>query len=140
MAHVRQQLRERVETLIKAAMGITNVFSFRIDPFDETELPAVNIATSQEDSSGATIDDGIDREVTLTITVVRRAVNGVGDSLDGDCVAIENAISNDSVMTTAAAQLIATDIDAEQGSQDIASVQLTYNVSLFGFTDPEATI
>lgn len=140
MAHIRKQLRDRIVTLVQAAMGITNVFTFRIDPYHESELPAVNITTSTEDTNHTTLDGTLDRAVSLEIVIARKAANGVGDSLDADCVAIENAIRNDAVVQQADLQLTSTDFDVEQGSQDIAAAQLSYTVTLFGVDDPEAVI
>lgn len=140
MPHIRQQLRDRAKTLVQTALSITNVFTFRVDPYQEDELPAGNITTSQEDIQRSTLDGSVDRQTILTVEITRRAVDGVGDELDDDCTVIENSFAGDATMQRASVALQATDLDVEQGSQDTASVQLTFTADLFGVDDPEQTI
>ena len=98
MSHVRQQIRDRLVTVLT---GLTttgaNVFRSRIFPLEATKLPALCIFTKSEEVEFDVM--GLPRSVGRVLDVgVEAYVSGVSDydnTLDTIAVEVEEAIAAD---------------------------------------------
>lgn len=140
MTHIRTQLRNKVQTILKTALSSQNVFVNRTHVLQTSELPGVIITTDREDVTPVTINGTTsDREIELNISVHDKAFDGVDDDLDVLCVTIENAIRNDSTID-AGIELASTGIDIVDGDQQIAVATMSYSAIIYGISDPETVI
>jgi len=138
MAHIRQQLRIKVQTLLAAALS-RPVFVSRTHLIQPSELPCA-IVTIDNDNADASSELGSDRDIELTIRLYERAFSDVDNLIDDLCVLTENAFRNDTTISASQIDLETTSIDIEDGDQQIAVATMIYSVKLFNITDPEQLI
>lgn len=98
MAHLRQQIRENIETVLT---GLTttgsNVFSGRVYPMASSNLPGLVIYTRDESCNYTSIGPQrtIERELTLTVEAYVAATSNIDDSIDTITAEIEVALYAD---------------------------------------------
>lgn len=96
MSHVRKQIREKVGTILTTASAAEVISQSRVYPIPPTTASAALIYTNTE----AVLDTTLtyprkqNRELTLVVEAVARAVTDLDDALDALCVKIEEAIAN----------------------------------------------
>jgi len=96
MAHVRQQIRDYVITLLTGLSTTgANVFSHRYYPMSDATIPGIIVYTEDESQSYQTIgpDRTIKHELTLRIEAFVKSVSNYDDTLDDISVEIMNALS-----------------------------------------------
>lgn len=138
MAHIRQQLRDKVYNIIVQCPGLS-VFTNRTHTIQYGELPSAVITTDSENLE-ITTPTGYDRDIQLTIRLYDRAFDGVDDSLDSLSADIENYMRNDLSITAHEKNLESVSIDINDGDQQIAVVTMIYSIRLFNVSDPEQLI
>lgn len=98
MSHVRQQIRERVATVLT---GLTttgsNVYESRVYALNESKLPALVVYSKSENSEITTIGTGlgIERNLTITVEAYVKANLNFDDTIDTICAEVETAMGND---------------------------------------------
>ena len=134
MAHVRQQIRNRIATLVTGlATTGSNVYKMRRYSLDEAKLPAVVVYTMDENSSLITVGTRTLRRSTNVAVqaFAKGSSTSVFDTIDTICVEIEEAIAADFTLNGLAKSCILTstnmDINVE-GEQSIGSANMIYNV------------
>lgn len=96
--HVRQQIRDRVTTLLT---GLTTtgprVYPSRVYPLGDDALPGLLIYTGPENSDIVTVSAPrcSDRELVLTVEGRAKAVAGLDATLDTICTEVEKALAAD---------------------------------------------
>ena len=99
--HIRQQIRERVGTVLN---GLTttgsNVFETRVYPLENTNLPALVIYTKDETSEPLVIstDRVMSRELELIVEIYVKQTSNFDDEVDKICKEVEIAISADTTI------------------------------------------
>lgn len=132
MTHVRQQIRDRVATVL-AGVGPT-IYKMRKYALDEERLPAICVATADETSALVTIGARtLRRDVSLVIDVVAQGLStAIYETIDGYCADIEAAIAADFTLNglVKSAILTGTETDVNvEGKKAIGSASMTYAVS-----------
>ena len=98
MAHVRRQIRDRVATLLSQNVSLVKrrVFTTRVHPFNEENLPAISVYTGAEASErmNAGVTDVI-RDLTLDIDIYVRETSKFDDDVDAIAVQVEEAMAGD---------------------------------------------
>lgn len=100
MAHVRQQIRDHVVTLLTGLATTGNrVFKHRYYPM--ADLPGIIIYTEDESQSYQTMgsDRTIQQELTLRVEAFVKAVSDYDDTLDDIGVEIQNALTADRTLS-----------------------------------------
>lgn len=134
MSHVRQQIRDRVATLVTGLPTTgANVYKMRRYALDDSKIPAVCIYTMDESSSLITVGSRtLRRVINVAIDIViKGSSSAVSDSLDTICVSAEEAIAADFTLNGLAKSCIltSTEIDINvEGEKSIASARLVYTV------------
>lgn len=134
MAHVRQQIRDRIVSVLKsnALLVRRRVFSSRVYALTEKDLPAITVYTGSEASALQTIGVKTSaRIVSVEVDIYVRATNNFDNDVDAIAVQIEEAIANDFNVNGLAksAVLTATDINfSGEGEQPVGSAKLTFDV------------
>lgn len=85
MAHVRQQVREALATLLTSLTTTgARVYQSRIRPLKDTELPCLMISTNQEAvvADDIHINSVLERRLTVLVTAVAKANSNLDDTLD----------------------------------------------------------
>jgi hypothetical protein len=98
MAHVREQIRNRVVTLLTGLSTTGNrVFKHRYYPMSDTALPGIIIYTEDESQSYETMGSNrtIKYELTLRVEAFVKAVANYDDTLDDISLEIQNALTAD---------------------------------------------
>ena len=98
MAHVRQQIRDRIVSVLKsnALLVRRRVFSSRVYALTEKDLPAITVYTGSEASALQTIGVKTSaRIVSVEVDIYVRATNNFDNDVDAIAVQIEEAIAND---------------------------------------------
>ena len=134
MAHVRQQIRDRVATLVTGLPTTgANVYKTRRYALDDAKLPAICVYTMDESSSLITIGSRtLRRVINVAIDIViKGSSTTVSDTLDTICVSAEEALAADFTLNGLAKSsvLTSTEIDVNvEGEKSIASARLVYAV------------
>ncbi len=135
MAHVRQQIRERVGGTTVSGLSTTGtkVYQSRVYDLNSTNLPCLLVYTQSEESEpdimGTTRH--INRILTLNIEAVVKAVSNFDDTLDTICSEVEVAMGNDNTINNLAKSsfLSSTEIEFNgEGDQPVATATLSYSI------------
>lgn len=93
--HVRAQIRALLHTRLKGA-GVTdagvNVFNSRVTPYEQGQLPAINITSASEQVERGAMGPVQDRRMDMRFDVIAQAGEGTADVLDKICAQIETRI------------------------------------------------
>ena len=134
MSHVRQQIRDRVATLVTGLPTTgASVYKMRRYALDDAKLPAICVYTTDESSSLITIGSRTLRRVINVVVdiIIKGSSTAVSDSLDTICVSAEEAMAADFTLNGLAKSLVLTssEIDVNvEGEKSIASARLVYAV------------
>ena len=130
--HIRQQIRERVGTVLT---GLTttgsNVFETRVYPLENTNLPALVIYTKDETSEPLVIstDRVMSRELELIVEIYVKQTSNFDDEVDKICKEVEIAISADTTINGLAKDcfLQSTSIEYNtEGEKPLSFASLTF--------------
>jgi len=96
MPHVRQQIRERIGSVLTTAGVASTVSQSRVHPVPPGSTVAL-VYTGNEQVSATTLTYPRKQERSLLVVVelMTRAVSNLDDALDDLCVLAEQAIAND---------------------------------------------
>lgn len=134
MSHVRQQIRDRVATLVTGLPTTgASVYKMRRYALDDAKLPAICVYTTDESSSLITIGSRTLRRVINVVVdiIIKGSSTSVSDSLDTICVSAEEAMAADFTLNGLAKSSVLTssEIDVNvEGEKSIASARLVYAV------------
>lgn len=134
MSHVRQQIRDRVATLVTGLPTTgASVYKMRRYALDDAKLPAICVYTTDESSSLITIGSRTLRRVINVVVdiIIKGSSTAVSDSLDTICVSAEEAMAADFTLNGLAKSSVLTssEIDVNvEGEKSIASARLVYAV------------
>lgn len=134
MAHVRQQIRDRLVTLLTGLPLVgANVFPMRRYALDHKKLPAILVYTMDESSSLITIGSRtLTRTINVAVETIVKSNNDVSDIVDNICASIEAVIGDDFSLNGLAKSCILTEtqIDiAVDGENPISSARMTFAVT-----------
>ena len=134
MSHVRQQIRDRVATLVTGLPTTgSSVYKMRRYALDDAKLPAICVYTTDESSSLITIGSRTLRRVINVVVdiIIKGSSATISDSLDTICVSAEEAMAADFTLNGLAKSSVLTssEIDVNvEGEKSIASARLVYAV------------
>ena len=134
MTHVRQQIRERVGTVVTGLSTTgSNVFQSRVYPLQDVNLPALLVYSTTEDSEADVIGTALstNRIVNIVIEGYVKATTDFDDTVDTICEEVETALANDRTLNGLAkfSQLTGTEINYNgEGETPVGVVTLTYQV------------
>lgn len=136
MAHLREQIRDRVITLVTGLTTTgTNVFRSRVYPMEAAKLPGLCVYTQRESSEPMTMGMGsaplLDRTLELVIEGYARANSDIDETLDDIAIEVEEAIAADNTLNDLAkyAYLESTEVSlVGEGDKPIGAIRLTYNI------------
>lgn len=134
MAHVRKQIRDKVADLLKANVSLVKrrVFTTRVHPLNDTNLPAISVYTGTETSQrlqGGVTD--MIRELSLEIDCYVRETSSFDDDVDAIAVQVEEAMATKFTLDGLAkfTVLTSTQIQFDGDADQILGVaKLTYSV------------
>jgi len=134
MAHVRKQIRDRVASTLKTNVGLVQrrVYTTRVHPLNDTNLPAISVYTGSEasDRMNAGETDMI-RELSLDVDIYVRETSKFDDDVDAIAVQVEEALANDFTINGLAkfSTLTSTEIQFDGDADQILGIaKLTYSV------------
>ena len=133
MAHLRQQIRERIATLCTGLSTTgSNVFQSRLYPIEDSSLPCLLIYTTSEDSE--VIEMATPRPMQRSLSVVIQGVYSAtqpDDNLDTIAKEVEVVMAGDKDINSLASSsyLQSTEIEVNaEGKKPIGVIRLTYIV------------
>jgi len=146
MAHLRQQIRERIATLCTGLSTTgSNVFQSRLYPIEDSSLPCLLIYTTSEDSEVAEMASP--RPMQRSLSVVIQGVYSAtqpDDNLDTIAKEVEVVMAGDVDINSLASSsyLQSTEIEVNaDGKKPIGVIRLTYIVDYRNVdNDPESAI
>lgn len=134
MAHVRQQIRDRIATVLSGIAGFaTSVYKMRRYALDDAKLPAIAVYTVDESSNLITIGSRtLRRVVNVGIEIVAKgASTTIADTIDGYAVSVEETLANDFTINGLAKSCILTsstiDVNVE-GEKAVGTARLVFAV------------
>jgi hypothetical protein len=134
MAHIRKQIRDRLETILTSGVSLVQrrVFGSRIYPLTAPQLPAIAVYTASESSNLQTMGLRTQmRDLSVSIDVYVMVNDKFDDDIDALCVQIEQAIAADYTLNGLAKDTILTgteiDFDGE-AEKPIGVARLTYSI------------
>jgi hypothetical protein len=101
--HVRQQIREALATLLTGlTTSASRVYQSRILPLDDSELPALLIATNEEEIEALSVNANplLERSLSVAVTAVAKVSANLDDTLDSSIKEVETAINASVVANT----------------------------------------
>ena len=133
MSHVRQQIREAVETRITGLTTAgTNVFSSRVYALGEAKLPALTIYTKDESAGISNMARDLKRTLTIVIEGYAKGTANLDDTLDTIAAEVEGAMGSDGSLNGVGKiiGLTGTEVDIVGGDTDkpVGVVRLSYNI------------
>lgn len=134
MAHVRQQIRERIVSVLttNVALVSSRVYGTRVYSLTEADLPAITVYAGSETSGLQTVGlKTSQRIVSIQVDAYVRATSDFDDDVDAIAVQIEEAIANDFTVNGLAktAVLSSTEMNfSGEAEQPIGSARLTFDV------------
>lgn len=134
MAHVRKQIRDRVASILATNVTLVKrrVFTTRVHPFNETNLPAISVYTGSETSDRLNVGvTDVIRDLTLDIDIYVRETSKFDDDVDAISVQVEEAMANDFTINGLAkfSVLQSTEIQFDGEADQILGVaKLTYGI------------
>jgi hypothetical protein len=130
--HVRQQIREKVGTLLT---GLTttgsNIFESRVYPLESANLPALVVYTKNEDSEPIVIGTNrlSSRNLSLIVEIYAKTTTDFDDTIDTISKEVEVAIASDTTLNglTKDIYLESTEIEYNgEGEQPVGYATLTF--------------
>ena len=134
MAHLRQQIRERVATTLT---GLTttgsNVFQSRVYPIENTKLPCLLIYTREESSEPLDMSPPrtIEKRLSLVVEGYVKANSNYDDTIDTITKEVETALYGDRLINNLAKDsfLVTTDISFNgEGDNPLGIVVMTFEI------------
>ena len=134
MAHLRQQIRERVATTLT---GLTttgsNVFQSRVYPIENTKLPCLLIYTREESSEPLDMSPPrtIEKRLSLVVEGYLKANSNYDDTIDTITKEVEVAMYGDRLINNLAKDsfLVSTDISFNgEADKPLAIVVTTFEI------------
>tara|TARA_Y100001951_G_C11212965_1_gene224052 strand:+ start:384 stop:824 length:441 start_codon:yes stop_codon:yes gene_type:complete len=146
MAHLRQQIRERIGTDVTGLSTTgSNVFQSRIYPVEDGSLPCLLVYSTSEDSE--VTEMASPRPITRVLNVVIQGVSGSSthdDSLDTISKEVEVAMAADVKINDLAnnSYLASTEIEFNaEGAKPISIIRLNYEIEYRNLdNNPETAI
>lgn len=141
MAHQRQQIREAVVALLKAASITTEVHETRTPPVRRLRLPTLNVASLEEsvdEASASSAPRELRRELDLAVEIYveATATSAADDLMDTLAERVEIAMSADETLGGKASDSILTSTEIEihdTGDKLIGCARLTFTVTYFTY-------
>lgn len=125
--HARQQIRD---ALVGALAGLSvgaNIFASRLVPLNESQLPALLIATESEDIAGADIGDTLERRLDIVIRIAARAPDDIDDDLDSIAEEVETRLAGNTLGGLLSAfYLTSHRVEFEQLDQPVGIAEMRY--------------
>ena len=134
MAHVRKQIRDRVASTLKSNVSLVQrrVYTTRVHPLNDTNLPAISVYTGSEASERMNAGEtDMIRELSLDVDIYVRETSKFDDDVDAIAVQVEEAMANDFTINGLAkfSTLTSTEIQFDGDADQILGVaKLTYSV------------
>lgn len=134
MSHVRQQIREEIATTVTGlATTGTNVFQSRVYPLQDSNLPALLVYSTSEDSEADVMGSTLvaQRNLNVLIEGYVKANTDFDDVVDTICAQVEAAMGADRTLNGLAkfSQLVGTEISYNgEGESPVGVVTMTYAV------------
>ncbi len=134
MAHVRQQIRDRIVSVLKSNVSLVKrrVFSSRVYALTEKDLPAITVYTGSEVSSRLNMGlNDLNRGLTLDVDIYVRTTSAFDNDVDAIAVQIEEAIAGDFTVDGLAKEAVLTGTEIQfsgDAEQPIGVAKLTYSV------------
>lgn len=137
MAHIREQIRERVVSLLSTSATLVSgrVYNTRLYPFTKGNLPAINVTTLSEQMPLMTMGRDVEKRTETTISLLIDCHVAVTDTFDDDldaiCTQVEEAIGGDFTINDLAKQALLDVIEIEivgEGEKPVGVARMSYNV------------
>jgi hypothetical protein len=134
MAHVRQQIRDRIVSVLKSNVSLVKrrVFSSRVYALTEKDLPAITVYTGSEVSSRLNMGlNDLNRGLTLDVDIYVRSTSAFDNDVDAIAVQIEEAIAGDFTVNGLAKEAVLTGTEIQfsgDAEQPVGVAKLTYSV------------
>lgn len=134
MAHVRKQIRDRMATTISTGVTLVSsrVYTTRVYPLTDANLPAITVYTGSEVSSRLNMGlNDLNRSLTVDVDIYVRATSTFDDDVDAIAVQVEEAIAGDFTVNGLAKEAVLTGTDIQfsgDAEQPIGIAKLTYSV------------
>ena len=135
MSHVRQQIRDRIATILTGLPTVGNtVFKMRRYALDDSKLPAILVYTMDEGSALMTIGNRtLNRTINCAVHILCTGTSTtIQNTIDSLCVSVEQAIGNDFQLNGLAKSCILTSTEVDivtDGEKPISSARLVYAVN-----------
>ena len=134
MAHVRKQIRDRMETVLSGAVTLATggVYASRVYPLTQAKLPALTIYSGSEASALQTMGaKTLARDLSLIVDAYVRVTDSFDDDIDALCVQVEEAVAADYTLNGLAKNTVLTsteiDFDAE-AERPVGVARMTYTI------------
>lgn len=133
MAHVRKQIRDRVENILRGATHATGgVFASRVYPLTQAKLPALTIYTGSEASGLQSMGaKTLARDLSLIVDAYVRVTDTFDDDVDALCVQVEEIIAADYTLNGLAKNTVlsSTEIDFDaEAERPVGVARMTYTI------------
>lgn len=134
MAHVRKQIRDRVETILSTGATLVGgrVYPSRVYALSEAKLPAITIYANSEASGLQTMGDKtLMRDLSLSVDAYVRVTDTFDDDVDAIAVQIEEVIAADYTLNGLAKNTVLSSSEIEfdgEGERPVGVARLTYTI------------
>lgn len=142
--HARQQLRDAVVAAVTGlALTGSRVYTARVYPAQDSELPHLEVNTVDESASDVLLDGSIERQVTLEITARARATAALANTLDAIAEQVETTLGASINVNGKDVDLAYTGASIQfsgDADQPIGTASLTYRATLYTAANAPGTL
>lgn len=134
MAHVRKQIRDRVESILSTGATLVGgrVYPSRVYALSEAKLPAITIYANSEASGLQTMGSKtLTRDLSLSVDAYVRVTDTFDDDVDAIAVQIEEVIAADYTLNGLAKNTVLSSSEIEfdgEGERPVGVARLTYTI------------
>jgi hypothetical protein len=133
VSHARQQIREKIGSILTAANAAAVISESRVYPIPPDSTTLALIYTNSEIVAETTLTRPRkqNRELTVVIEAVARSVSNLDDAMDTLCVSIEEAIANNPTLDGLAKDVALVDTSITHdfsGDAPIGNARLQFRV------------
>jgi hypothetical protein len=142
MSHARRQLRDAV---VAAGTG-ARVYTGRVYPLAEAELPSLVVNTVSEEAEPVSLDLDtaiVQRQVEIEVVATVRATAALADALDAVAEDVETALAGSVTVGSIAVPLAYAGCDIEfsgEADQPIGRASLRYTATLYTLANAPGTL
>lgn len=142
--HARQQLRDAIVAAVTGlALTGARVFTARVYPAQESELPLLEVNTVDEAAEVVSLENALQRNVIVEVTARARGTSGLANTLDTIAEQVEAVLGPVIVVSGVEVEIVYLDASIQfsgEADQPIGSAVIRFRATLYTAANAPGTL